>query len=229
MKQMPLDRRSFLGTTAAAATAFAADMTTLNLLKQPVLAAELKKQQKRVILLWLAGSASQLETWDPKPGRATGGPYRAIPTSVPGVHISELMPKMAARLAKNTAIIRSLNTKNADHGGGATLMHLGRRDEPGVRYPDLGAVVARELGRADAAVPDYVSFYTQTEGRGNAVGQAGFLGARYLPMFLTDKSKPDNLRELEAISDADHRERADLRNLLSQRFPRPRHFGRWQS
>ena len=45
-------------------------------------------------------------------------------------------------------------------------MSLGRRDEPSVRYPDLGAVIARELGQADAAVPDYVSFYAQTEGRG---------------------------------------------------------------
>ncbi len=64
-------------------------------------------------------------------------------------------------------------------------MSLGRRDEPSVRYPDLGAVVARELGRADSQVPDYVSFYAQTEGRGSAVGQSGFLGARYAPMFLT--------------------------------------------
>ena len=49
------------------------------------MAGELKKQQKRVILLWLAGGASQLETWDPKPGAATGGPFRAIQTAVPGV------------------------------------------------------------------------------------------------------------------------------------------------
>jgi hypothetical protein len=217
-----LNRRLFLGTTAAATAACAADMTQLDLLKSPVMAGELKKRQKRVILLWLAGGASQLETFDPKPGRPTGGPYRAIPTSVPGVHISELMPKMAKRLAKNTAIIRSLNTKIADHGGGATLMHLGRRDEPSLKYPDIGAVVARELGRADSGVPDYVSFYTQTEGRGSAVGKAGFLGSRYLPMFLTDKSKPDHLSRLESISDVDHKERADLRDLLSRRFAQGR-------
>jgi hypothetical protein len=186
------------------------------------MAGELKQRQKRVILLWLAGGASQLETFDPKPGRPTGGPYRAIPTNVPGVHISELMPKMAKRLGKSTAIIRSLNTKNADHGGGATLMTLGRRDEPSLKYPDLGAVVARELGRADSTVPDYVSFYTQTEGRGSAVGKAGFLGSRYLPMFLTDKSKPDHLTRSESISDIDHQQRADLRDMLSKRFSQGR-------
>ena len=83
-----LDRRGFLGAMAAGAAALAADMTALNVLQSPALAGELKKQQKRVILLWLAGGASQLETWDPKPGAPTGGPFRAIQTDVPGVHIS---------------------------------------------------------------------------------------------------------------------------------------------
>lgn len=221
MSSARIDRRSFLGASAAAGGALAADMTVLDSLMRPAAAAELKKKQKSVILLWLAGGASQLETFDPKPGRPTGGPYRAIPTAVPGVHISELMPKMATRM-NHTAIIRSLNTKIADHGGGADLMSLGRRDEPSLRYPDLGAVVARELGSIDSAVPDYVSFYAQTEGRGSAVGKSGFLGARYLPMFLTDKSKPDNLERLAQLSDLDHAQRADLRDHLSKRFARGR-------
>src|SRR5712691_8215085 len=165
-----MHRRTFLGTMAAGAAAVAADMTGLNVLTTPTLAAELKKEQKRVILLWLAGGSSQLETWDPKPGAATGGPFRSIPTAEPGIHISELMPKMAQRI-KHTCIIRSLNTKNGDHGGGAKLMMRGRRDEPNLEYPDLGAVLARELGRADSQVPDYVSFYFATEGRGPGVGR----------------------------------------------------------
>src|SRR6185437_12798504 len=93
-----LDRRRFLGTLAAGAAAFAADMTALEVLKAPALAADLKRRGKHVILLWLAGGSSQLETWDPKPGAPTGGPFRAIPTSVPGIHISELMPQMAKRM-----------------------------------------------------------------------------------------------------------------------------------
>src|SRR4051812_10468820 len=78
-----VSRRGFLGMAGAGAAAFAADMTQLDVLGNAALAADLKKQQKRVILLWLAGGASQLETWDPKPGTSTGGPFRAIPTSVP--------------------------------------------------------------------------------------------------------------------------------------------------
>ena len=138
-----MDRRGFLGTLAAGAAA--SDMTLLNVLRQPLLADELKRQEKRVILLWLAGGASQMETFDPKPGAVTGGPFRAIKTSVPGVQISELMPQMAQRMDQ-MCIIRSLNTKNGDHGSAAQTMMRGRKDEPALKYPDLGAVLARELG-----------------------------------------------------------------------------------
>jgi hypothetical protein len=216
-----MDRRGFLGAAAAGAAAFAADMTQLNILQHPALAGELKKQQKRCILLWLAGGASQLETWDPKPGAPTGGPFRAIPTSVPGIHISELMPQMAKRM-KHTCIIRSLNTRNGDHGGGAQLMMRGRRDEPNLKYPDLGAVLARELGRTDSQVPDYVSFYFATEGRGMAPGTAGFLGSRYAPMELYTSMVPENIRRLDGINDLDHKQRGELRDQLSKQFARGR-------
>src|SRR6185436_3952972 len=163
---MTLSRRSFLNAAAlGTAGTFAADMTRLDMLRHSAWADEVKTQGKRVILLWLAGGASQLETFDPKPGRPTGGPYRAIPTSATGVHISELLPKMAARIQQTTAIVRSLNTKNADHGGGAVLMETGKIKDPGIEYPHLGAICAKELGRLDSAVPDYVSMYTSTEGR----------------------------------------------------------------
>ena len=147
-----LNRRGFLGSMAAGAAALAADMTVLDRLSEPSLARELKRNDKRVILLWLAGGSSQLETWDPKPGTPTGGPFRSIPTTVPGIHISELMPKMAQRMER-TCIIRSLNTKNGDHGGGARLMMHGRRDDASVRYPDLGAVLAASSVRFTARCP----------------------------------------------------------------------------
>jgi hypothetical protein len=215
----PLDRRRFLSTASLAAGALAADMTLLDRLKSPALAGELRKQDKSVILLWLAGGSSQLETWDPKPGRETGGPFRAIPTSIPGIAISELLPKMSQRL-HHTAILRSLNTKIADHGTAASLMETGRPAEPGVPFPDLGAIVARELQRADSAVPDYVSVYTATEGRRK--GTSGFLGARYAPMFLTESMIPENLRRLDSITEMDHRDRETLRHLLAARFTQGR-------
>lgn len=99
-------------------------------------------------------------------------------------------------------------------------METGRRREQSVQFPDLGAMVARELGRADSPVPDYVSMYTSTEGR--RTGTSGFLGARYAPMFLTESMIPPNIRRLETISDIDHKDRLELRNLLSRQFARGR-------
>jgi hypothetical protein len=211
-----LSRRGFLTATAAGVTAsFAADMGAIHGLRSAAMASELKKQNKRVILLWLAGGASQFETWDPKPGAKTGGPFRAIPTNVTGIHISELLPELAQRM-QHTAIIRSLNTKIADHGTGADLMECGRVGDPGVKYPDIGAVVARELGRLDSKVPDYVSLYTSTEGRRK--GTSGFLGARYAPMFLSESMTPANIVRPDILSEIDHHDRAALRDVLAKRF-----------
>ena len=216
-----VSRRGFLGAAAAVGASAVADMTGLSVLGTPALAGEMKKKQKRVILLWLAGGASQLETWDPKPGASTGGPFRAIKTDVPGLQISELMPEMAKRM-KTTCVVRGLNTRNGDHGGGAKMMMRGRMDVGPIRYPDLGAVLAREMGRADSKVPDYVTFYTQTEGRGSAPGDSGFLGARFAPMELTTNNVPEYIRKLDGITELDHAQRNDLRDLLSKQFTQGR-------
>ncbi|MBM4070357.1 MAG: DUF1501 domain-containing protein [Planctomycetes bacterium] len=215
-----ISRRGFLGTMAAGGVAACADMTAIQALAAPEISAELRRNQKRCILLWLAGGASQLETWDPKPGAVTGGPFQAIQTSVPGIHISELMPRMARRL-KDTAIIRSLNTRNADHNSAAEMMMRGRPREAGLNYPDLGAVLSRELGQESSPVPDYVAFYFATEGRNMAPSNPGFLGARHGAMDLYTSMIPENIRR-NGISEQDHIERADLRGTLSRGFERGR-------
>jgi hypothetical protein len=130
------------------------------------------------------------------------------------------MPQMAKRFHEHTAIIRSLNTRNGDHGGGSHLMLKGRSDEANVKYPDLGSMIAKELGRADSQVPDFVSFYSQTEGRGNTNIGPGFLGSRYAPIYLHEEPTPPNIRRQEKITDVDHADREALRKLLSERFLR---------
>lgn len=220
-----VSRRVFLGGLAASGAVLAGgatgDLSMVHALTSPALTREVARNDRRVILLWLAGGASQLETWDPKPGRPTGGPFASIPTSVPGTHISELMPQMAERM-QHTCVIRSLNTGDAGHVPASKLMMRGRRDEPSLKYPDLGAMVAHELARAESAVPDYVSLFTATEGRSFAQISPRFLGARYAPIRLAKEQVPPNLRRLDAVSAAEHRDRARLRELLSTRFAKGR-------
>ena len=210
-----VSRRQFLGSAASG-------IAGASLLAQNAMSAELKKQGKSVILLWLAGGASQFETFDPKPGAITGGPFQSIQTSTPGVRISELMPKMAARF-KDTCVIRSLNTKNGDHGSASQLMMRGRKDEASLKYPDMGAVLARELGKPESQVPDYVSFYLQSEGR-NFSG-SGFLGARFGPMELSKSVMPENINKPDHISEIDFQDRMALRNLWSKNFEKGRSSG----
>ena len=73
--------------------------------------AGLSKQQKRMIVVRMAGGLSQLESWDPKPNTDTGGPFRAIKTSVPGLHISELLP-FTAKQMHHLCLVRGINTRN---------------------------------------------------------------------------------------------------------------------
>ena len=123
-----IERRRFLGNLALGTGAVAGG---LGWLARPVLAGELAKQQKRVIVINMHGGLSQLESWDPKPGVETGGPFRAIPTSVPGLHLSELLPQTAKQM-HHLAVVRGVNTKEDDHGKGAYLMvtGAGRRPPP---------------------------------------------------------------------------------------------------
>src|SRR3954469_10064460 len=114
-----LSRRAFLG---GAGGLFGA--AGLAFLGAPLLADELRRQDRRVILLFLSGGASQFETWDPKPGRPTGGAFQAIQTSVRGYRVCELMPRMAARMHK-TAVIRSFSSPNVNHTGPGVWAILG--------------------------------------------------------------------------------------------------------
>src|SRR5262249_51591315 len=100
-----LSRRNFLaGLGAGAVTLGFGDLI------QPAVAKTLARNDKRVLVVWLSGGVSQLETWDPKPGTNTGGPFQTIATSVPGVHICELLPYTAKRMHR-MALIRGINTR----------------------------------------------------------------------------------------------------------------------
>ena len=106
-------------------------------------AESLQQRDMRVVVFNMHGGLSQLESWDPKPGTKTGGPTRSIPTSVPGIHISELLPYTAKQM-HHLCLLRGVNTSEDDHGKGAYMMLTGRRH--------VRANLARQPWRAGAAV-----------------------------------------------------------------------------
>src|SRR5690242_10973912 len=100
-----ISRRGFLAGIGAGASLSFSGMV------KPAAAGQLANQQKRVLLVWLGGGVSQLESWDPKPGTELGGPFQAIATSVPGIHISELLPYTAKQI-HHLALVRSVSTQD---------------------------------------------------------------------------------------------------------------------
>src|SRR5271157_1405403 len=109
-------------------------------------AAAAHPQRKRAcILLWMSGGPSQTDTFDLKPGHVNGGPYREIPTSVPGIRISEHLPKVARNM-QDMAIIRSMSSREGDHGRATFLLRTGYLPQGPVQYPTLGSLVSHELG-----------------------------------------------------------------------------------
>src|SRR4029078_1960727 len=121
----------------------------------PLFAEAAKKAQKNVLLLWLCGAPSQFETWDPKPGRPSSGPFPSIPTSIPGVHFSSLMPRCAS-IAHHLNVIRCMHTKQTEHLQAINLLTRGNPDRAGFTRPTLGASISSALGTLDTPIPNYI-------------------------------------------------------------------------
>jgi hypothetical protein len=127
----------------------------------------------------MPGGPSQLDTFDPKPGTSTGGPFKSITTSVPGIAISEHLPKIAKHMGHAT-LIRSMSTKEGEHQRATALMQTGYLPQGPIRYPNIGSLFSKELVDPHSELPGFVSiapinFF--------ATGP-GFLGPRYAPMVI---------------------------------------------
>jgi hypothetical protein len=206
-----ISRRHFLGGLGALG---------LGGMFQPLLAGHLAKQQKRVLMVWLAGGVSQLETWDPKPGTPTGGPFQTIATSVAGIHICELLP-FTARQMHHMALVRGINTKEDEHSRGAYIMHTGRRQEPRMDYPHLGAVCGKLLAPSNYPLPGYIHI-SNRGGSGFGKRDAAFLGPKYASVTLGDGKPPTNILRPADLSEEADRRRNGFRERVNQRFAKQR-------
>jgi hypothetical protein len=178
-----VSRRGFLRCLAGTATA-AAGLRVSECLSAH--ADEMRRQGKACILLWMAGGPSQFETFDPKPGADTQGPTRAIATRVPGVHIAEHWTHLAP-LMSEVALLRSLTSKEGNHGRATYLLHTSYAPSGGIVHPGFGSTVAHELGNPDFDLPHFVSI------SGPSIGPS-YLGVRYAPFVVSNPSQPpDNL------------------------------------
>src|SRR5437763_1067398 len=112
-------------------------------------AARHPERKRSCILLWMSGGPATIDLWDLKPGHANGGPYREIPTAVPGLKFGEHLPRLAAH-AGRLAVLRSMSTKEGDHGRATFLLRTGNLPQGAIDFPTLGALVAKELAAGPA-------------------------------------------------------------------------------
>lgn len=195
------------------------------LFSHPLFAEETKRKQKHCILLWLCGAPSQFETWDPKPGRPTGGPFRSIRTNVPGTHVSELMPSCATIMDK-LAVVRSMKTKPSEHFQGIDMLQRGHEPRPPFVRPVLGSVLAQQLGQLDSPIPNFIFLDPCPEGNEfrefKAGNWAGWLGAEYGPVRVGGDYKLPDVHRIADLSAADHQDRESLRKFFTRKFQNDR-------
>ena len=186
----------------------------LGALREPLLAEQPKTKRKKLLLLFQSGGASQLETWDPKPGTKYGGPFRAIPTSIPGTHISELLP-YSAKIMHRLAVLRGLNTGITSHFHGHYALQSGHA-APG--YPVLGSVIAKLLEQPGDVLPGYVSIRRDGPKAYTDVGDAGFLNPKYEAVKVENTDPPPFLQRNKYV-DANRAKKLDeLRKSADARF-----------
>lgn len=142
-----------------------------------------------VILLWMAGGPSHIDTWDPKPERPWNnrGPFSVTQTRLPGVQICEHLPRQAAMLDQMT-LIRSIDCRHSNHEPNMVMQSghseaAPRVNPQGDKYPSIASVIAKHRGPNHPGMPAYVAFQT---GRSH-IGYSGWLGKQYDP-FLANRA-----------------------------------------
>jgi hypothetical protein len=182
-----LDRRGML----KAGVAGIAGLTLPALLKARAEAAgrgQTRGSGKSVILLWMAGGPSHLDTWDPKPERPpeNRGPFGVIQTKLPGVQLCEHLPKQAAMMDRLT-VIRSVDARKSSHQPNKVFQtgHLDaapRVNPKAYTIPSIGSIVAKFHGANHTSMPPYAAFMKHD----SHIGFSGYLGKRYDPFIANE-------------------------------------------
>jgi hypothetical protein len=195
-----MTRREALRACGGALSGAALSPALLALLETQALGRTPSGPSPKLVVLWLEGGPSQLETFDPKPGSRAGGPTKAIQTDVPGWLLADSLPGLAAR-ADRLCVLRSLSSKEGNHARARDYVKTGYTPNPSVSYPAIGSIVSSQLGASSSDLPGFV----QIDGAG---GSAGFLGIEHAPFVINDpEGKIQNLTPAAGVDSRrlDHR------------------------
>lgn len=168
-----------------------------------------------LILLWLAGGPSQLETFDPHPGKEIAGGTGAIRTAVKGIQLAAGYERLAEQMA-HISLVRSLVSKEGDHERGTYLVKTGYRPNPTVVHPSIGAICCHQLPVGTTEIPRHISILPN-----QWPGLGGMLGKQYDAFQCDDPAAkvPDVVAQ---VSEARFQRRLDDLAVVEQAFGRGR-------
>jgi uncharacterized protein (DUF1501 family) len=210
-RALRMSRRSFLS-----AGTLGSGLTLAQLLRREA-QAETVHRDRAVIILWMRGGPSHIDTWDPKPDAPVEyrGEFGTTATSVPGVFLSEMLPRSAAVMHK-WSMIRSLNHHDAGHSTGDQICftgyNAGSTPDENI-HPSCGSVVAEQLGRLNSQMPAYVMIPRMVPGSG-----AAYLGVAHNPFeTLADPARegPFQVPNFSLADGLDVHRLGNRRELLS--------------
>ena len=212
-------RRRFLGGGAMATGGLLGQGMLTRIAERLSIASETQSSKKlnakSLIILWMQGGPSQLETFDPHPGTKIGGETKAIETSVPGLQIASTLPRTAEIIHKAT-LVRSMVSKEGDHERATYNMKTGWRPDPTLIHPAIGAVICHQT-QDNIEIPRHISILS-----GQWPSRGGYMGS-VLDAFKTGDPK-DPLPNLKSYTDPKVFENRldDLRNVVDVEFRRGR-------
>jgi uncharacterized protein (DUF1501 family) len=183
-----LDRRSFV----KAGILGSAGLSLAELLRSEARANSSRRPS--VIILWMRGGPSHIDMWDPKPDAPAEyrGEFGVMPTSVPGILLSDMLPR-SARIMQKWSIVRSLHHHDAGHSTGDQICFTGYNTGPNPDqniFPSCGSIVARQLGHLSPQLPAYVMIPRMVPGTGPA-----YLGVANKPFETgADPAQPGPFR-----------------------------------
>lgn len=174
---------------------------------------------RSVIVLWLSGGASHIDSFDPKSGCEEAGPYKQIDTALAGVRFTERVPMLAAR-ADKLAIVRSVTSEEGEHNRAQFYANTGYRPLSSLNVPTLGSIVSHELGprtmrRATAVgLPNFIAINDSKDIDG------GYLGLEHSGFHVANPSQPPkNVMLAGGLSETRFRERHEMLMAFEKMHP----------
>jgi len=142
-----------------------------------------RPRPQAMILLWMQGGPSQLETFDPHPGTEIGGDVNAVSTSLKGISIADTLPR-TAEIMHHATLIRSMVSKEGDHERATYNMKTGWRPDPTLVHPSIGAVLCHQTA-SNIEIPRHISILA-----GQWSSRGGYLGSSFDAFRLYDPKDP---------------------------------------